>query len=359
MKLLLYSIVILLLSLPQLSKAQDRECGTSSPERPHVVDPSLLNRRMNVTFPLLMKVFVHVVANDEGTSVAAGDSSINRQLENMRQFYAPQNICFILAGKQQINNLDLTAMNVSTEASELNPFLLPDMLNIFIHSTLFDTAGNLNGYAYSIPGSTLSLVDDAIKSITNRSTLAHEMGHNFGLYHTHETFNGTRMENVARSGNCSNCATAGDTFCDTEADPNLDNGIVVNASCNYTGTARDACSTLYAPNPRNIMAYGNRACRDFFSNEQGAKARSVILATPALTNSIAPEDLFVTSNKTISSGRQFLLARNVVQINTTQYVINGSARVDMSSNRIELKPGIRLTPVADGYVKIRPNTLCQ
>lgn len=44
---------------------------------------------------------------------------------------------------------------------------------------------------------------------------AHEIGHNIGLYHTHEAFNG--VETVDRTG----CDTKGDQVCDTPADPNL------------------------------------------------------------------------------------------------------------------------------------------
>ena len=64
----------------------------------------------------------------------------------------------------------------------------------------------------------------------NGSTLPHEVGHFYGLPHTHDQGN----ELV----NGSNCATAGDNFCDTPADPNLSG--VVNSSCVYTGTATDA-----------------------------------------------------------------------------------------------------------------------
>ena len=49
----------------------------------------------------------------------------------------------------------------------------------------------------------------------NDTTLSHELGHYFDLYHTHETSFGTECP----SG--SNCQSAGDMVCDTPADPNL------------------------------------------------------------------------------------------------------------------------------------------
>jgi hypothetical protein len=46
------------------------------------------------------------------------------------------------------------------------------------------------------------------------NVFAHEIGHNFGLLHTHQT---PPAELVSGT----NCATAGDEVCDTPADPNL------------------------------------------------------------------------------------------------------------------------------------------
>ncbi len=49
-------------------------------------------------------------------------------------------------------------------------------------------------------------------SAEDGATIAHEMGHYFGLLHTHETANGTELVNGT------NCGTAGDLLCDTPAD---------------------------------------------------------------------------------------------------------------------------------------------
>ena len=57
------------------------------------------------------------------------------------------------------------------------------------------------------------------------STVAHEMGHCLGLYHTH---NGTGDNNgTPELVNGSNSSTAGDYITDTPADPNRWNGFGV------------------------------------------------------------------------------------------------------------------------------------
>ena len=86
--------------------------------------------------------------------------------------------------------------------------------------------------------------------------MSHEMGHYFSLYHTHgKTNSGTTDELV----NGSNCSSAGDDVCDTPADPNLSG--LVNSSCQYTGSGKDANGDTYVPNPRNMMSYARKSCR--------------------------------------------------------------------------------------------------
>ena len=130
----------------------------------------------------------------------------------------------------------------------------PYYLTIFIHTELVDASGDLNGIAYAIPNTYLSVVDDAILSTTNTSTLAHEMGHCFGLYHTFEGQFGA--ENPARTGSCANCDTKGDYLCDTEADRNTSE-TSISTSCLYTGTLKSSCDQMpFVMEPRNIMTYG-------------------------------------------------------------------------------------------------------
>ena len=114
-----------------------------------------------------------------------------------------------------------------------------------------------NGYCgwANFPSSSKRFILLANSCAMNTSTLAHEIGHYFGLYHTHQGGN----ELVDGS----NCTTAGDLLCDTPADPNLSGQ--VNTSCQYTGTAVDANGDPYVPDPLNLMSYSRKTCRDDFS----------------------------------------------------------------------------------------------
>lgn len=101
----------------------------------------------------------------------------------------------------------------------------------------------------------------------NESTLGHEIGHWFSLLHTHETYRGAELVNG------SNCSSSGDFVCDTAADP----GSGFRSNCTYGGSSRDANGQRYNPDPRNVMSYASKPCRNRFSNGQIYSMQSAYL----------------------------------------------------------------------------------
>jgi hypothetical protein len=143
-------------------------------------------------------------------------------------------------------------------------------------------AANNGGYA-QLPGKSLYI------NTQSTSTLAHELGHNFGLDHTHngrwpcsgdnETCADCWQEPVSRSMNqppeCGNfnnkkkCEVNGDKLCDTAGEPKLFN--LVNSNCQYNyaiGDATDNWGATWTPNIRNIMSYSVHSCRTQFTYGQ-------------------------------------------------------------------------------------------
>ncbi|MCU0324966.1 MAG: M43 family zinc metalloprotease [Spirosomaceae bacterium] len=360
---LILSLFILSVSSAIAQNQQPAECGTRILTPPKIFsqkEKDSLNAILAINVPYAVRLYVTVFANNDGSNRAAPDADIIRQVQNMANQYAAHNICFILIDIRQVNNTDLNTHNSDTEEAELNPYIISGCLNLFIHNYLDSNSGTLNGTAYAIPNTYMSMGGWAITPTDNISTMGHEAGHCFGLLHTFETFYGA--ENVTRnSGNaCYDCTSQGDLLCDTPADPNG----TVNSSCVYTGGANDACGVAYAPMTTNMMAYGFRPCRSLFTAGQGTRMRSFLTTTPSLTALIADDIVFrpSTSNTSITytNGIRHETARDQLIISNytgDSYTVSGSTDMNMVSKRVVLKPGTSLSP-STGRVHIKVNPYC-
>lgn len=360
--LLLAFLFVLGIQFQSFSQRKKSECSGMR-NIAGIIDTNLVNQRMaqlrvSATEPYCIKLYVVIFANDNGTQRAANDADVLRQIGNMAQFYAPQNICFVLGGLEEVRDTDLNNHDKSEE-SDLFPFVKNDFITIFVHNTLTNDADDedLNGTAYAIPNYYLSIVSTAVFSTTNESTLAHEMGHCFGLYHTFETSNG--RENVRRSGGaCVNCSSTGDLLCDTPADLNHTEN-EVDASCDVIGgNVADECDgSIYNFPTENIMTYGGRECRNIFTNGQGARAKAFILLTGYLTDAISSENLNYTITLNYTSGLRLFTSRNSITFDNT-FTASQSARVNITSKDIVVMPGANFTPNNDGFVDIKINIFC-
>lgn len=136
------------------------------------------------------------------------------------------------------------------------------------------------------------------------NSVAHEIGHTLGLYHTHhpgrnnnhlknedcgdcyqESVSRTRKQGLAcvSTIGARKCAVNGDFLCDTDADPALFwNGrspeSYIGANCNYlTGSGgSDNWGSTWQPGVSNIMDYAPPDCRFYFSPLQVSKMYSYI-----------------------------------------------------------------------------------
>lgn len=343
------------------------DCGTPPPTPDKRLPPGALDQtRQKAALPICVRVVVTVFADNNGTNRAATDANVRRQFANMANQFAQHTICFILQDIRQVNNTDLNDQVDSTEQAEVFPFRVANVLNIFVHNTL----PGLNGTAYGVVNynAYLSLSGATIADPDNVSTMGHEVGHVFGLSHTHDDANG--LENVARSGSCVNCERHGDAICDTPADPNQhtipggtdylsDNTSV---GCVYTGTYSDACGVIYTPSVVNMMAYGRRPCRNQFTNDQGFTMRFWLGGSPFAyiieADEMVTTPLFGTVNR--SSGSYIDSARdqiNVAQIGT--FTVTGTTNQLFQAKRIIWKPGARFTPGLLGRTRATANPYCQ
>jgi len=270
-----HSFLILLISLFSTHTfSQKRTCATELPtnfksvksqypiqyqEHLEQINNDLMRNSNSGSCLNYAPIKAHIIRRTNGTG-GLSVADLQEAIDTMNARYETACMAFYLCGGvNYIDDDNYYDFNSSDETALTNANNVDNLINIYFANSVGNGTSSYCGYAYYPGGDDVILMDNSCTM--NGSTLTHEMGHFFGLPHTHAGGN----ELVDGS----NCATAGDEFCDTPADPQLGSS-TVNSSCVYTGTATDANGDAYDPDPTNIMSYSRKACRDFFSNEQYA-----------------------------------------------------------------------------------------
>ena len=212
----------------------------------------------------IVPIKLHIVGYSDSSNAIDSISVLN-EINVINSYYYDAGIQF-----EHCGNINYVFNNEYALFEKINDETLCDsadiqnVLNIYFVPRLYKISSgdtvNLCGYAY-LSGVTKNRIIMKNSCASNGSTLAHEIGHYFSLYHTHSSSNGDELVNG------SNCSTAGDSFCDTPADPTLSTSTVTN-SCNYIGNEQDSNGDFYEPDVTNFMSYSRKSCRDFFSIEQ-------------------------------------------------------------------------------------------
>ena len=162
------------------------------------------------------------------------------------------------------------------------------------------------------------------------------MGHFFNLLHTHESRYGYELVNG------SNCENAGDLCCDTPADPGL-SSTNMDYNCHYIGWATDANGDSYEPDPRNIMSYAVKDCRDSFTPDQYMRIREAAFLSNRQTlcnHCTILQNGSITSNTSISND---VVIVNNSYINDNHILISACHMVRFN-NSVTLEKGVIIQP---------------
>ena len=211
---------------------------------------------------------IHIVTDSNGGTTIT-ESQILDEIDEANSFLANSFLEITVCeetnyiANNELYNFNYDNMSLLYQNNQAN------IMNLYFVESINDNT--VAGYTHFPSGQQfydVIVMDNQATTNTISSTLIHEFGHHFVLLHTHGTSNepGSTDEYV----NGSNCASAGDRFCDTPADPLINNSNVSSVNCMYTGSATDALGQAYDPDTSNIMSYSPDSCTDFFSQEQYA-----------------------------------------------------------------------------------------
>jgi PKD repeat protein len=209
----------------------------------------------------------HYIVQNAGQAPSSAASK--RILDQLNNYFRSSSIeFFIESGNPNIivdpDSYDFDGANEGTVAINND---IRGAINIYFSNTLVLGGSRLCGYTRFPPSSDRVFV--AYGCVLGGTTLEHELGHYFTLFHTHGTTNtGTTDELVSGS----NCSSAGDRLCDTPADPNLSGN--VGGDCIYTANLKDVNGDFYKPDVTNIMSYAPDACVNKMSGDQYLRIRN-------------------------------------------------------------------------------------
>ncbi len=121
-------------------------------------------------------------------------------------------------------------------------------------------------------------------------------------------------------------------------DPYLGNHLT---GCTYTGTQTDACNTsTYAPDPTNMLTYGDRSCRAIFTSEQVTRMKYYLINDINLNNTIVQDIIYYPAifSSTISTGTYYTSARDILHVSDggANLTANGAANHSLQAKKVLL-----------------------
>ncbi len=225
---------------------------------------------------ILVPITVHVVRQSNGAGGLSANQ-VQQAIDGANELWLGSGIQFCTPGSTDFIDSDDIFFNTDT-INEVNTLRemgqVPGTINVYFANNLRTELGSLCGIS-SFTFSTMqgiAISNSCVPSAGNPSTFAHELGHYFDLYHTHEMAFGEECTDG------SNCDVSGDLMCDTPADPNI-SGEVDPALCEWGGAETPPCGSgvPYAPSARNLLSYSAKTCRDELTPGQLAHAYATLV----------------------------------------------------------------------------------
>lgn len=209
-------------------------------------------------------VTVHVVVKDTTNQWGeVNETNMNSAMIGANKYFEPINAKFTICDFKTILNYKFDTLDEEqSEGTELmNMYHIQNKLNIYVVQEVINTPYAICGYCAGSVKSYSQNKGIIIKKsgCFESETIAHEIGHYFGLDHTFSgPIFGTTQLTTLELVNGSNCATEGDGICDTPADPLIPTepkSNYINDNCEFISMKKDANNEYFEPDVSNIMGY--------------------------------------------------------------------------------------------------------
>lgn len=261
------------------TNAQTHFCGTTVPKDYNLFIESIRQNKIYSSKDCIertLSISVHLVAPDTNRqspniNIPTSIQIIEDAITNLNSFFEPICLSFKICSVDTILGSDYYNLE---DLSDYHGLLslnnnIPKTINMYFVGSFPQKPWKAGEATMPDPNTCIAGGEGFIyikyQSISSSIVIPHEMGHYFGLVHTFQS---------GEFVNGSNCLTAGDFICDTNADPydiaslsDPNSTPTVDANCHYIEGKKDINGDFYVPPVSNLMSYyTNCACR--FTHEQ-------------------------------------------------------------------------------------------
>jgi hypothetical protein len=304
------------------------------------------NYQKNTLFQIPVKAWVY----SSSTQMGISDALVERYINDVNKAFRSNKVQIVLYLKypieRPISDVFCNQASASNYSQMVNTYRDFGTLNIhFSRNIVESNVGGRAAYPWTNNRYTLNLKTQSDNFVAHPDLAAHEVGHAFGLVHTHQNARGASDHNGdadacfqeyvrrdARNNICVftsgrlKCEINGDGLCDTDADSDLKLGGLGTFCPPYSGNDTDREGTIWFSGGRdnalrNYMSY--HGCRSEFTLMQRgimyhyAKYRSVMpVANPVVFNMNSDIDTYENDN--FFKTWKFKENNNKIEINELQ-----------------------------------------
>ena len=274
-------VLVLFFTIPFFSQEISEECGTAFDQNFYDIKNQKLDdfnyflneynekrQQKSSTAITDVPIRINILQTTSGNS-AVTESEVINSINDANEEFADSFIRFYIC--DEINYVTNNALYNFTYSEEdiLTQYHEENIMNVYFMNTVTNNSGGgICGFTRFPQG--LSSNADILVMSSNctgnlYNTFTHELGHHFGVEHTHGPINGILTSELVSGANCN---SAGDYICDTPADPQLSSANVSTTNCMYTPNTSpppsDAQGQYFDPDTSNFMSYAPQSCRYSF-----------------------------------------------------------------------------------------------